>query len=85
MQRAFEGLNVVRVQLKTDLRNERSQRAIEKLGAVREGVLRQHMVLPDGHIRDSVIYSVIDKEWPAVKKKLMDRLGYDPSEARRVD
>jgi RimJ/RimL family protein N-acetyltransferase len=78
MRRAFEDLGVIRVQLKTDLRNVRSQRAIEKLGAVKEGVLRNHMILPNGHIRDSVIYSVIDQEWPAVKQKLIKRLGYVP-------
>jgi RimJ/RimL family protein N-acetyltransferase len=67
---AFESLNLVRVTLKTDARNERSQRAIERLGAVREGVLRRHRILPDGFIRDSVIYSVIDLEWPQVKTRL---------------
>lgn len=63
---AFEDLGAVRVQLKTDLRNERSQRAIERLGAVREGVLRKHIVLWDGFIRDTVYYSIIDSEWSTV-------------------
>jgi N-acetyltransferase len=63
------------VQLKTDLRNVQSQRAIEKLGAVREGVLRKHMVRPDGYIRDTVMYSIIADEWPAVRAKLEARLG----------
>jgi len=67
---AFEKLDCVRVQFKTDLRNERSQRAIERLGAVREGVFRNHMILPDGSIRSSVIYSVLADEWPAVKNRL---------------
>jgi RimJ/RimL family protein N-acetyltransferase len=67
---AFETLNAIRVQLKTDLINERSQRAIERLGARKEGVLRHHMILPDGRIRDSVFYSILDTEWPAVKEKL---------------
>lgn len=67
---AFEALGCIRVQLKTDLRNERSQRAIERLGAVKEGVLRNHMVLPDGSIRASVYYSILDREWPAVKARL---------------
>ncbi|MFC1464667.1 MAG: GNAT family N-acetyltransferase [Candidatus Brachytrichaceae bacterium NZ_4S206] len=70
MRHAFEVLGCIRVQLKTDLRNERSQRAIERLGAVREGVLRKHMIMPDGYQRSSVIYSVIDDEWPAVKARL---------------
>ncbi len=67
---AFETLGCIRVQLKTDLRNERSQRAIERLGAVREGVLRNHMILPDGTVRPSVYYSILAAEWPAVKSRL---------------
>ncbi len=70
LRHAFETLGCIRVQLKTDLRNERSQKAIERLGAVKEGVLRNHMVLPDGRIRHSVFYSIIDTEWPGVKKRL---------------
>lgn len=70
MRHAFEVLGCIRVQLKTDLRNERSQRAIERLGAVREGVLRKNMIMPDGYHRSSVMYSVIDDEWPAVKARL---------------
>lgn len=76
MSHAFETLHAIRVQLKTDLINERSQRAIERLGAKKEGVLRNHMILPDGRIRDSVFYSILDREWLAVKKNLeamMDR------------
>ena len=67
---AFETLACIRVQLKTDLRNERSQKAIERIGAKKEGVLRNHMILPDGNIRHSVFYSVLDSEWPEVKKNL---------------
>jgi RimJ/RimL family protein N-acetyltransferase len=74
IRHAFEELGCIRVWLKTDLRNLRSQRAIEKLGAVKEGILRNHMILPDGHIRDSVIYSLIPEEWPQVKQKLEARL-----------
>lgn len=70
LRHAFEVLGCIRVQLKTDLRNERSQRAIERLGAAREGVLRKHMIMPDGYPRSSVIYSVIDDEWPTVKARL---------------
>lgn len=72
---AFETLGCIRVQLKTDLRNERSQRAIERLGAVREGVLRNHMILPDGYLRSSVMYSVIAEEWPGVKRRLEAKLA----------
>jgi hypothetical protein len=53
LRHAFEGLGCVRVQFKTDQRNERSQRVIERTGAVREGVLRNHMILPDGHLESS--------------------------------
>lgn len=67
---AFETLNCIRVQLKTDLRNERSQKAIERIGAVKEGVLRNHMILPDGRFRHSVFYSILDTEWHDVKKRL---------------
>jgi N-acetyltransferase len=74
LQHAFETLGCVRVQLKTDVRNERSQRAIERLGAVKEGVLRNHMILPDGRVRDSVFYSIIDSEWLAVKKRLEEMM-----------
>jgi len=70
LRHAFEELGAVRVTLKTDGRNEQSQRAIERLGAVREGVLRKHMVLWDGYIRDTVYYSILDSEWPVVKQRL---------------
>ncbi len=75
MQHAFESLGCIRVWYKTDSRNLRSQRAIEKLGAVKEGVLRNHMILPDGYIRDSVVYSILPNEWPGVKQKLEARLA----------
>jgi len=68
---AFEELGAVRVCLKTDLRNLRSQNAIARLGAVREGVLRQQQIVPkDGHKRNTVYFSVIDEEWPQVKERL---------------
>ncbi|TDC38298.1 N-acetyltransferase [Micromonospora sp. 15K316] len=70
MQHAFEEHSAGRVAIKTDLRNERSQRAIAKLGAVREGVWRNHRLLSTGRYRDSVFYSVIDSEWPQVRDRL---------------
>jgi RimJ/RimL family protein N-acetyltransferase len=70
LRHAFEVLGCIRVQLKTDSRNEPSQRAIERIGAAREGVLRNHMIMPDGHFRHSVYYSIIDSEWPQVKARL---------------
>ena len=74
LTRAFEVLGATRVQFKVDSRNERSQAAMQKLGATREGVLRKYQRRPDGFRRDSVIYSVLDDEWPEVKRKLEARL-----------
>ena len=67
---AFEVLKCIRVQIKTDSLNIRSQAAIERIGAVKEGVLRNHMILADGRIRHSVFYSILDSEWGEVKKNL---------------
>ncbi|MBO0995617.1 GNAT family N-acetyltransferase [Bacillus sp. SD088] len=74
LKHCFETLGAIRVQLKTDGRNMRSQQAIERLGAVKEGVLRNHVIMPDGYLRDSVFYSVIDREWALVKNKLESML-----------
>lgn len=70
LRHAFETWRVIRVQFKADLRNLRSQNAVERLGAVREGVLRDHIILPDGTVRSSVFYSILAKEWPSVKARL---------------
>ncbi|GAA4023431.1 GNAT family protein [Deinococcus rubellus] len=67
---AFEVMEIRRVEIKTDLINERSQTAIAALGAVREGVLRKHMVRTDGSARDTVMFSVTDGEWPEMKARL---------------
>ncbi len=75
LRHAFEKMGCVRVQLKTDARNVRSQRAIERLGAVKEGVLRKHMRTRGGYQRDTVMYSIVDGEWPAVKHRLEEFLG----------
>jgi N-acetyltransferase len=75
LRHAFEELGAHRVSLETDIRNEASQRANERLGAQREGVLRAHRVRPDGTLRDTVVYSVIAQEWPAVEEKLVERLS----------
>jgi RimJ/RimL family protein N-acetyltransferase len=75
LRHAFETLGCIRVQLKTDLQNERSQKAIERIGAVKEGVLRNHMILPDGRYRHSVFYSILDTEWPDVKKRLEEMMA----------
>ncbi|MCY1401472.1 Acetyltransferase (GNAT) domain protein [compost metagenome] len=70
LRHAFDSWQMVRVQLKTAASNLRSQRAIEKLGAVREGVLRNHRRLAGGRLDDSVLYSITDHEWPQVKAAL---------------
>jgi RimJ/RimL family protein N-acetyltransferase len=71
---AFDELGAARVALKTDGRNLRSQAAIQRLGAVREGVLRRHIRMPDGFLRDTVYFSILADEWPAVKARLAKRL-----------
>ena len=75
MRHAFEQLQYVRVEYKTDVRNTRSRAAILKLGAKQEGIFRKHMIMPGGRVRDSVYFSVIDEEWPAVKASLERRLA----------
>ena len=60
--------------LRTDVLNERSQRAIERLGAVREAVLREHLLLPSGRYRSSVYFSILANEWPNVKRGLEEKL-----------
>jgi RimJ/RimL family protein N-acetyltransferase len=75
LKHAFETLACIRVWFKTDTRNQRSIRALERIGAIREGVLRNHMVLPDGFIRDSVVYSLLPKEWPQAKQKLEAKIS----------
>lgn len=75
LSHCFETLGCERVQLKTDARNLVSQRAIERLGATREGVLRRHQKLHDGFVRDTVFYSILLEEWPAIKTRLASRLA----------
>ncbi|MGL4304758.1 MAG: GNAT family N-acetyltransferase [Mycobacteriaceae bacterium] len=70
---AFESLGAGRVQLKTDVRNHRSQQAIHRLGATYEGTLRRHFRRADGSVRDSVMFSIIAEEWPEVRDRLMMR------------
>ena len=74
LQYAFEKLHMLRVQIKTDARNEKAQRAIERLGAVKEGVLRNERKLSNGYVRDAVVYSIISSEWPDVKEQLLEKL-----------
>jgi len=75
LKHAFERLGCIRVQFKADLRNVRSQHALERIGAVKEGILRDHVILPDGFVRSSVYYSILANEWPGVKTRLIEKLG----------
>ncbi len=72
---AFETLNCVRVQFQTDELNTKSRAAIARLGAKEEGILRNERIMPDGRIRNTVMFSILDSEWPDVKSKLAARLA----------
>jgi N-acetyltransferase len=75
LEHAFEQLGCMRVEFKTDTRNERSRAALAALPAHFEGILRRHMLIPGVGVRDSAYYSVIDEDWPEVRANLMRRLG----------
>ncbi|HVV17415.1 MAG TPA: GNAT family protein [Polyangia bacterium] len=75
LRHAFETLGCLRVELKTDALNARSRAAIARIGAREEGTLRRHMLTASGRVRDTVYYSVVDEEWPAVKAELERRLS----------
>ncbi|TJY55181.1 GNAT family N-acetyltransferase [Sinimarinibacterium sp. CAU 1509] len=75
LRHAFEVWGVHRVELLTDVLNHRSRAAIARLGAREEGVLRHHMIMRDGRIRDSVVFSIIAPEWPAVEAALRNKLA----------
>lgn len=74
LRHVFDDLGGLRVQFKTDLRNTQSQRALEGIGAEREGVFRRHMILSNGYVRDSVYYGITDEDWPRVRRLLETRL-----------
>ena len=74
LHHAFEILKANRIEFFIDSRNERSQAAVKKLGATKEGILRQHLVLDDGYVRDTVVYSILKKEWPLISQRINDRL-----------
>ncbi len=80
---AFETLGANRVEFKTHARNERSRNALAGMGATFEGIFRQHMIMPDGSLRDSAWFSVIADEWPAVKARLQARAA--PRAEERTD
>lgn len=79
LRHAFETLGCLRVELKTDALNQRSRGAILRIGAREEGTLRKHMVTEGGRVRDTVYFSVIDDEWPAVKARLEQMLAAAPA------
>jgi RimJ/RimL family protein N-acetyltransferase len=72
----FEELNFIRVQIKTDERNIRSQKAIERLGATKEGIMRNERILANGYIRNAVLYSITNDDWSSVKQGLIKRESY---------
>ncbi len=72
---AFEVWKCIRVELKTDVKNERSRNAMLRIGCIEEGILRNHMITDSGRYRDSVYYSIIESEWPSVKENLMSKLA----------
>ncbi len=75
LKHAFETLGAIRVQFKTHHDNLRSQRAIERIGGIKEGILRNHKMMPDGHYRHSVYFSIVESEWPAVKANLLEKMA----------
>jgi RimJ/RimL family protein N-acetyltransferase len=72
---AFETLGAHRVEFKTDVLNEKSRRALARIGAVEEGIFRRHVVTASGRVRDSIYFSILDTEWPETKARLVERLG----------
>jgi len=79
MRHAFDDWHAIRVALKTDIKNLHSQAAIKKLGARYEGTLRNQRIRPDGSYRDTVIFSVIESEWPSVELRLKQRIEQAPT------
>lgn len=85
LERAFDALGVIRVGWTTHHGNLRSQRAIERLGARRDGVLRNHKIMPDGSVRHTVVYSMTDTEWPAARDALRARLRARAADGTPID
>ncbi len=75
LRHAFEVLGCLAVEIRTHSRNDQSRAAIERLGAKLDGILRRHMIMPDGHIRDTAVYSILQEEWPEVRASLEQRLA----------
>ncbi|MGF9759871.1 GNAT family protein [Microvirga sp. 0TCS3.31] len=77
LRHAFEVLSCNAVELRTHRLNDQSRAAIERLGAKLDGILRQHMIMPDGHIRDTAVYSIVRDEWPVVKAGLERKMALE--------
>lgn len=75
LQQLFESFDAIAVEFRTHFHNETSRRAIERLGARQDGILRNHQITKDGSIRDTVVYSIINSEWPSVKQGLLSKLS----------
>lgn len=72
---AFDDLGAMRVELKTDSLNDKSRKAIARIGATQEGIFRKHLITASGRVRDTVYFSIIDSEWPAIRRTLDARLA----------
>lgn len=81
LKQAFEGFGCIRVEFLTDVLNEQSRAAIGRIGAKQEGILRSHIVMPNGRRRDSVCFSIIEVEWPQVREWLLQRLQRTEAES----
>lgn len=79
LKHVFEELDINRVELLADVLNQNSRRAILRIGAKEEGILRNHMVMPDGRVRDSFVFSIIRQEWPQVKQRLINKMAENDS------
>ena len=75
LEHAFDVLGVMRVELKTDALNQQSRDAIGRIGAVQEGIFRKHLITASGRVRDTVYFSILDTEWPAIRRTLDARLA----------
>lgn len=75
LQHAFENLNCIAVEIRTDILNEVSRKAIERIGAKQDGILRNHKIMRDGRIRNTVCYSIIKEEWTDVKEILLQKIN----------
>jgi N-acetyltransferase len=78
LEHAFDTLGCIAVEFRTSFHNHQSRKAIERLGAKSDGILRNHMAMPDGTLRDTCVYSILPHEWPAVRKGLEFRLEHRP-------